>query len=166
MRVDEAGNARVLSRAQAVALVASLRAQGKTVVFTSGVFDLLHPGHVRYLQAARALGDALILGLNADASVRRLKGEGRPVNDEHDRACVLAALASVDAVVLFSEDTPLALIEMLRPDILVKGADYTVEQVVGADVVRQAGGRVVLVDIVAGRSTTGTIARLRARAGE
>ena len=103
-----------------------------------------------------------MLGLNSDDSVRRLKGPGRPVNNQHDRACVLAALASVDAVVVFEEDTPLKLIEALLPDILVKGADYTIETVVGADVVQKAGGRVVLVDLVAGKSTTNTIGKLRA----
>ena len=106
-----------------------------------------------------------MLGLNSDASVRRLKGEGRPVNDERDRAAVLAALAAVDAVVVFPEDTPLTLIEALRPDMLVKGADYTIDQVVGADVVQGYGGRVVLVPIMPGRSTSGTIVRLRTVAG-
>jgi D-beta-D-heptose 7-phosphate kinase/D-beta-D-heptose 1-phosphate adenosyltransferase len=155
----------ILDAAAVARLVAAWKQEGLTVGFTNGCFDILHAGHVSLLNAARSLCDRLVLGLNSDASVRRLKGEGRPVNDEHDRACVLAALASVDAVVLFSEDTPLELIEALRPDILVKGADYTFDQVVGAEIVRQAGGRVVLVDIVAGRSTTGTIARLRSRAG-
>jgi D-beta-D-heptose 7-phosphate kinase/D-beta-D-heptose 1-phosphate adenosyltransferase len=125
----------------------------------------LHAGHVSLLHAARAQCDRLVLGLNSDASVRRLKGEGRPVNDQHDRACVLAALSSVDAVIVFEEDTPLKLIEALKPDILVKGADYTVDQVVGADVVQKAGGRVVLIELVAGKSTTGTIGKLRAGAG-
>jgi D-beta-D-heptose 7-phosphate kinase/D-beta-D-heptose 1-phosphate adenosyltransferase len=155
----------VLDGAAVKRLVDAWKREGLTVGFTNGCFDILHAGHISLLNAARSQCDRLVLGLNSDASVRRLKGEGRPVNDEHDRACVLAALASVDAVVLFCEDTPLALIEALKPDILVKGADYAVDQVVGANVVRQAGGRVVLVDIVAGRSTTGTIARLRARAG-
>jgi len=159
-----AGNA-ILDAAAVQRLVAAWKREGLTVGFTNGCFDILHAGHIGLLNAARSQCDRLVLGLNSDASVRRLKGEGRPVNDEHDRACVLAALASVDAVVLFAEDTPLSLIEALKPDILVKGADYTVDQVVGAEVVRQAGGRVVLVDIVAGRSTSGTIARLRARAG-
>lgn len=161
---DPAANA-ILDAAAVARLVAAWKQEGLTVGFTNGCFDILHAGHISLLNAARSQCDRLVLGLNSDASVRRLKGDGRPVNDEHDRACVLAALASVDAVVLFGEDTPLELIEALKPDILVKGADYTVDQVVGADLVRRAGGRVVLVDIVAGRSTTGTIARLRARAG-
>jgi D-beta-D-heptose 7-phosphate kinase/D-beta-D-heptose 1-phosphate adenosyltransferase len=152
----------ILDAGAAARMVAAWKEEGLTVGFTNGCFDILHAGHVSLLHAARSQCDRLVLGLNSDASVRRLKGPGRPVNDQHDRACVLAALASVDAVVVFEEDTPLALIEALLPDILVKGADYTVETVVGADVVQKAGGRVVLVDLVAGKSTTGTIGRLRA----
>ncbi|MGP2493382.1 D-glycero-beta-D-manno-heptose-7-phosphate kinase [Mesorhizobium sp. PUT5] len=152
----------ILDRAGAERLVAGWKREGLAVGFTNGCFDILHAGHVSLLHAARAQCDRLVLGLNSDASVRRLKGPGRPVNDQHDRACVLAALASVDAVVVFEEDTPLALIEALKPDILVKGADYTIEQVVGAVEVQAYGGRVVLVDLVAGKSTTGTIGRLRA----
>jgi D-beta-D-heptose 7-phosphate kinase/D-beta-D-heptose 1-phosphate adenosyltransferase len=155
----------VLDAAGAARLVAAWKQEGLSVGFTNGCFDILHAGHVALLNAARGQCDRLVLGLNSDASVRRLKGAGRPVNDEHDRACVLAALASVDAVVVFGEDTPLGLIEALKPDILVKGADYTIEQVVGADVVQAYGGRVVLVDLVAGKSTTGTIGRLRANGG-
>ncbi len=156
----------ILDRDGAARLVANWKREGLTVGFTNGCFDILHAGHVSLLQAARAQCDRLVLGLNSDASVRRLKGEGRPVNGEHDRACVLAALAAVDAVVVFGEDTPLELITALTPDILVKGADYTVDTVVGADVVREAGGRVVLVDLVAGRSTTRTIGKLRAVGGQ
>lgn len=152
----------ILDRAGTERLVAAWKREGLAVGFTNGCFDILHAGHVSLLHAARAQCDRLVLGLNSDASVRRLKGPGRPVNDQHDRACVLAALASVDAVVVFEEDTPLALIEALRPDVLVKGADYTIEQVVGADVVQAYGGRVALVDLVAGKSTTSTIGRLRA----
>lgn len=151
----------ILDAEAARRMVAAWRREGLSVGFTNGCFDILHAGHVSLLHAARAQCDRLVLGLNSDASVRRLKGEGRPVNDQHDRACVLAALSSVDAVTVFEEDTPLSLIETLKPDILVKGADYTVEQVVGADVVQGYGGRVVLVDLVAGRSTTGTIGKLR-----
>lgn len=145
-------------------MVAAWKAEGLSVGFTNGCFDILHAGHVSLLNAARGQCDRLVLGLNSDDSVRRLKGAGRPVNDQRDRASVLAALAAVDAVVVFEEDTPLKLIEMLKPDILVKGADYTIDQVVGADVVQSYGGRVVLVDLVAGKSTTGTIGRLRAGA--
>ncbi|MFA6156167.1 D-glycero-beta-D-manno-heptose-7-phosphate kinase [Mesorhizobium sp.] len=152
----------ILDATSAARMVAAWKAEGLSVGFTNGCFDILHAGHVSLLHAARSQCDRLVLGLNSDASVRRLKGPGRPVNDQHDRACVLAALASVDAVVVFEEDTPLALIEALMPDILVKGADYTVATVVGADVVQKGGGRVVLVDLVAGKSTTGTIGKLRA----
>ncbi|RVA26545.1 D-glycero-beta-D-manno-heptose 1-phosphate adenylyltransferase, partial [Mesorhizobium sp. M7D.F.Ca.US.004.03.1.1] len=152
----------ILDAASAARMVAAWKEEGLSVGFTNGCFDILHAGHVSLLHAARSQCDRLVLGLNSDASVRRLKGAGRPVNDQHDRACVLAALASVDAVVVFEEDTPLALIEALLPDILVKGADYTVDTVVGADVVQKAGGRVVLVDLVAGKSTTNTIGKLRA----
>jgi len=155
----------ILDAAAAQRLVATWKEEGLTVGFTNGCFDILHAGHVSLLHAARSQCDRLVLGLNSDASVRRLKGPNRPVNDQHDRACVLAALASVDAVVVFDEDTPLKLIETLLPDILVKGADYTIDQVVGAEVVQKAGGRVVLVDLVAGKSTTGTIGKLRAGTG-
>ncbi|TIX24630.1 D-glycero-beta-D-manno-heptose-7-phosphate kinase [Mesorhizobium sp.] len=152
----------ILDATSAARMVGAWKEEGLSVGFTNGCFDILHAGHVSLLHAARSQCDRLVLGLNSDASVRRLKGAGRPVNDQHDRACVLAALASVDAVVVFEEDTPLALIEALLPDILVKGADYTVGTVVGAEVVQKAGGRVVLVDLVAGKSTTNTIGKLRA----
>jgi len=131
------------------------------VVFTNGVFDLLHPGHVDILTASRALGDALIVGVNSDASVRRLKGPTRPVRTEHERALVLAALESVDAVVVFDEDTPLQLIRALTPDVLVKGGDYTVESVVGAPDVLGRGGEVIIVPLTPGYSTTGTVERMR-----
>jgi rfaE bifunctional protein nucleotidyltransferase chain/domain len=134
------------------------------VVFTNGVFDILHRGHVEYLDFARRLGDALVVGLNTDDSVRRLKGPTRPVNGEHDRALVLAGLAAVDAVVLFGEDTPHRLISALLPDVLVKGADYRAEDVVGATEVTAAGGKVVLAPLVEGRSTTNILQR--ARGGE
>jgi rfaE bifunctional protein nucleotidyltransferase chain/domain len=133
------------------------------VVFTNGVFDLLHPGHVELLEAARREGDALIVGLNTDASARRLgKGPGRPVANERARACVLAGLAAVDCVVLFDEDTPLELIRALAPDILVKGADYARDRIVGAEWVEARGGRVVRVPVVPGYSTTALVERLRA----
>jgi D-beta-D-heptose 7-phosphate kinase/D-beta-D-heptose 1-phosphate adenosyltransferase len=135
------------------------------VVFTNGVFDLLHAGHVSLLEAARAEGAALVIGVNSDASVRRLaKGAGRPVVPGQERARLLAALACVDCVVLFDEDTPLALITLLRPDVLVKGADYAPEAIVGADEVVSWGGRVVRVALVPGHSTTQLLQRLR-RAG-
>ena len=132
------------------------------VVFTNGVFDLLHSGHIDVLSSARAQGDALVVGLNSDSSVRRLKGADRPVRNETERAYVLAALRDVDAVVTFSEDTPLALIRRLRPDVLVKGGDYAPDTVVGRDDVESWGGRVVIVPLRAGQSTTAIIEKLRA----
>lgn len=150
---------KILDRADLMARFA--RPRTSTVVFTNGCFDVLHRGHVEYLAAARALGDLLIVGLNSDASVHRLKGAGRPVNELEDRALVLAALESVDVVTPFTEDTPHALITELLPDVLVKGGDYTLDTVVGRSEVEAAGGRVVLVPLVPGRSTTATITRLK-----
>ena len=137
------------------------RAAGKRVVLANGVFDLLHVGHVRYLSAAKALGDALVVALNSDASVRRLKGPERPVRSEGERCYVLAALGMVDAVVVFEQDTPLDLIMTLRPDVLVKGGDYTETTIVGAREVRDWGGDVVVIPLTPGHSTTSTIERLR-----
>ena len=135
----------------------------RKLVFTNGVFDLLHPGHVELLEVARGEGAALVVGLNTDASVRRLaKGPGRPVVGQDARARVLAALAAVDCVVLFDEDTPLELIRLLEPDVLVKGADYPRDRIVGADLVEARGGRVVRVPLVAGYSTSALVERLRA----
>lgn len=131
------------------------------VVFTNGVFDLLHPGHVDVLIGARRLGDALVVGLNSDASVRRLKGPTRPVRSDAERAYVLAALEAVDAVVVFDQDTPLELIQALRPDVLVKGGDYTEASIVGAPEVRSWGGDVVVIPLTPGHSTTSTIQRIR-----
>ena len=145
----------------AVAAVARLRATGKTVVFTNGVFDLLHVGHLRYLQQARALGDALIVGLNSDRSVRANKGAGRPITPEADRAEILSALACVDGVVVFDEDTPHEIIAALQPDVLVKGADWAADAIVGRDVVEARGGRVVRVPIEAGHSTSALVERIR-----
>lgn len=137
------------------------RPRCQRVVFTNGCFDILHRGHVEYLFAARSLGDRLIVGLNSDASVRRLKGPGRPINSEEDRAFVLASLAAVDAVTVFTEDTPLGLIRSVLPDVLVKGGDYTVEQIVGASEVVAAGGEVIVAPLVPGRSTTSILQRAR-----
>jgi D-beta-D-heptose 7-phosphate kinase/D-beta-D-heptose 1-phosphate adenosyltransferase len=131
------------------------------VVFTNGVFDLLHPGHVDVLSGARARGDALVVGLNSDASVRRLKGPERPVRVESERAYVLAALEAVDIVTVFEEDTPLELVRHLRPDVIVKGGDYAPETVVGAEDVRSWGGECVIIPLTPGQSTTKIIARLR-----
>jgi len=144
-------------------LVAWRERQAGRVVFTNGVFDLLHPGHVDVLVGARQRGDLLVVGINSDASVRRLKGPDRPVRSEAERAYLLAALESVDAVALFDQDTPLELVEALRPDVIVKGGDYTPETVVGADVVRALGGEVVIIPLTPGHSTTSTIERLRGR---
>jgi rfaE bifunctional protein nucleotidyltransferase chain/domain len=141
--------------------LAGRRATGARVVFTNGCFDLLHPGHVRYLEAARGLGDVLVVGLNDDDSVRRLKGPGRPILGLPERAEVLAALAAVDHVVAFAEDTPLRLIEILAPDVLVKGADWGPEEIVGSEVVRRRGGRVERIELVPGMSTTELIRRIR-----
>ena len=148
---------------QAVDLVARLRRDGKKIVFTNGVFDLLHPGHVRYLQHARQLGGALIVGLNADRSVRANKGAGRPVTPEAERAEIVAALACVDAVVVFDEDTPRNLIAALQPDVLVKGADWAADAIVGRDIVEARGGRVVRASIEPGYSTTAIIEKIRNR---
>ncbi|MDR3424922.1 MAG: D-glycero-beta-D-manno-heptose-7-phosphate kinase [Alphaproteobacteria bacterium] len=136
------------------------RKQGLKVGFTNGCFDLLHPGHISLLRQAKAACDKLVVGLNSDASVKRLKGETRPVQNEASRSAVLASLADVDQVVIFGEDTPFELIKVVRPDVLVKGADYTVDKVVGADLVQNWGGKVVLAQLVEGQSTTGTIARM------
>jgi D-beta-D-heptose 7-phosphate kinase/D-beta-D-heptose 1-phosphate adenosyltransferase len=141
---------KVVSLKKAVALRAALRKAGKKAVFTNGCFDLLHAGHIFSLEKARSLGDFLFLGLNSDASVRRLKGPSRPFNKAADRAAVLAALEAVGAVVVFAEDTPLKLIKALRPDVLAKGADYTHGTVVGAEF----SGRVALIPLLKGRSTT------------
>src|SRR5688572_21822406 len=153
---------RVKSLADGAAYAESLRAAGRRVVFTNGVFDILHPGHLRYLQQARALGDALIVGLNADASVRRNKGPQRPINDEQERAEILAALECVDCVVIFSEDTPAEIIKAIQPDILVKGADWAEDAIVGRDTVEARGGQVVRVPVEQGYSTTEIIRKVRA----
>lgn len=134
--------------------LAPLRQQGKKIVFTNGVFDLLHVGHVRYLQEARSLGDALVIGVNSDASVKRLKGPTRPVQTESDRAEILAALGAVDFTVIFTDDTPATLIEKVRPDILVKGGDWKIDQIVGAPYVQSYGGQVMSLQFVDGKSTT------------
>lgn len=136
------------------------RSQGQKIVFTNGCFDLLHLGHVDYLEKSRQLGDKLVLGLNTDASIRRIKGPSRPLQDEKSRARVMASLLFVDAVVLFDEDTPLALIQAVQPDILVKGDDYTIENIVGQEVVTQRGGEVKTVPLVKGYSTTNIVKKI------
>ena len=152
---------KIFSREAVLPAVAQWRAAGKKVVFTNGCFDLLHLGHVDYLEQARHLGGALVVGLNTDASVGSLK-PGRPIQDETARARILAALAFVDAVVLFGEPTPLALIELVQPDVLVKGDDYAPESIVGYDVVMARGGAVRTVPLVAGYSTSRIVARILA----
>lgn len=157
--LTDAGH-KVLTLPQIEEQIAAWRRQGLKVGFTNGCFDLLHPGHVSLLSQARAACDRLIVALNSDSSVKRLKGDDRPVQNETARATVLASLANVDAVTLFTEDTPLTLIETLKPDVLIKGADYRLDQVIGADIVQAHGGRVVLADLTPGQSTTATIGRI------
>ena len=150
---------------QAIDFVKRLRSERRVVVFTNGVFDLLHPGHVRYLQHARALGDALIVGVNSDRSVRANRGSGRPITPEAERAEILAALACVDAVVVFDEATPHAIIEALQPDVLAKGADWAEGSIVGRDIVEARGGKVVRVPVEPGYSTTGIIEKIKGSRG-
>jgi D-beta-D-heptose 7-phosphate kinase/D-beta-D-heptose 1-phosphate adenosyltransferase len=146
---------------EAAEFAARIQRRGGKVVFTNGVFDLLHPGHVRYLQDARALGNALIVAVNSDRSVRSNKGPDRPISPEHERAEVLLALASVDAAVIFDEDTPHAIVSRIQPDILVKGADWGEHDIVGRDVVETRGGRVVRIELSPGHSTTELIRKAR-----
>jgi D-glycero-beta-D-manno-heptose 1-phosphate adenylyltransferase len=151
----------VLTLAQAILRFGREKRNGRRVVFTNGCFDLLHPGHIRSLELARALGDALIVGLNSDASVRQLKGEGRPVISELERAEILAALESVDAVVIFDDLTPREVIARLLPDVLVKGGDWPGDQIVGREEVEAAGGRVVSIPMVPGYSTSAILQKIR-----
>lgn len=146
---------------QLIYKLAQVRITGSTISFTNGVFDILHTGHIASLSQAASEADFLIVGLNSDASVKRLKGKERPLNDQDSRALLLASLVIVDAVVIFEEDTPLELIKSLMPDVMVKGGDYTVEEIAGAKEVIAAGGRVVINKIVEGFSTTGMIAKIR-----
>jgi rfaE bifunctional protein nucleotidyltransferase chain/domain len=151
----------ILSIDGAIALVESAHRAGKTIVFTNGVFDLLHPGHLRYLQASRRHGDLLLVGVNSDRSVRAIKGESRPVTPEHDRAELLAALSCVDAVVVFDEETPAALIERLEPDVLVKGEDWKHRENPGREFVERLGGRIEFEHFEAGYSATSIIEKIR-----
>jgi D-beta-D-heptose 7-phosphate kinase/D-beta-D-heptose 1-phosphate adenosyltransferase len=152
---------RVLTAVEAVAWRTELGRQGKRVVFTNGVFDILHPGHVRYLAEARRHGDALIVAVNSDRSVRVIKGPERPIHPEAERAEVITALASVDAAVIFDEDTPHEIITALQPDVLVKGADWPADQIVGRDTVEARGGVVIRVAVEQGHSTTGILQKLK-----
>jgi D-beta-D-heptose 7-phosphate kinase/D-beta-D-heptose 1-phosphate adenosyltransferase len=155
-------NEKILTRAQASMVRARLRDEGRRLVFTNGCFDLLHVGHVRYLQRARALGDALLVAINSDRAVRELKGAGRPVMSEQERAEVLAALGAVDYVTVFDELSPRRLIAGLLPDVLVKGGDYALDEIHGREEVERAGGRVYALPFVAGASTTDIIERIKA----
>ncbi|MFO7660025.1 MAG: D-glycero-beta-D-manno-heptose 1-phosphate adenylyltransferase [Candidatus Cloacimonadaceae bacterium] len=138
-----------------------IKATGQTVVFTNGCFDIIHAGHVQYLQQAKDLGDILVVGLNSDASVRRLKGSSRPINSEENRALILAALQSVNYVIIFDEDTPYELIEAVQPDVLVKGGDWKEDDIVGSDIVKNKGGRVISLPFWEGLSTTNIIKKMR-----
>jgi rfaE bifunctional protein nucleotidyltransferase chain/domain len=157
----KAGPPRILASDAAAAFAENLRRAGKRVVFTNGVFDLVHPGHIRYLREARSLGDALIVGLNSDQSVRANKGPERPINPQEERAEVLAALDCVDAVVVFDEETPHEIISRVLPDVLVKGADWGPDNIVGREVVERRGGAVVRIDLAPGFSTTSLIGTIR-----
>ena len=148
---------------QLVPELAAHRRQGKNIVFTNGCFDILHAGHASYLRQARAEGDLLVVGINSDKSIRRIKGEGRPVNRIADRVLVMSELESVDYLVVFDEDTPIKLIRAVKPDVLAKGADYRKRDVIGADAVEKHGGRVALVPLVRGRSTSNIIGRIKGK---
>ena len=152
---------KIVSLRRLVSIRRALRKRGKRVVFTNGTFDILHRGHVEYLARAKRLGDVLIVGLNTDASIRRIKGKGRPINTNRDRSAVLAALEAVDYVCLFGEDTPHRIIERLVPDVLVKGADWHVREIVGRGVVEQNGGIVRRITLTPGRSTSSIITRIQ-----
>lgn len=158
--IQTRGKNKILSLSEGILQAQAFRAKDETIVFTNGCYDLLHPGHIDLLHKSKALGDRLVVGLNTDASVRRLKGEKRPILNENDRSAILSALGCVDLVILFDEDTPLNLIRSLKPDILVKGADYTLDQVVGRDEVESYGGKVSLVPLLEGYSTTGIVNKL------
>jgi rfaE bifunctional protein nucleotidyltransferase chain/domain len=152
---------KIIARAEIRSLCDRLRRRNKIIVFTNGVFDIIHMGHVHYLSKAKAMGEVLIVGLNTDASVKKFKGPDRPINKQADRAGVLAALEMVDYIVLFGEETPEKLIRQVRPDILVKGSDYKLNEIVGADFVLSNGGKVRRIKLLKGRSTTDIIRRKR-----
>jgi D-beta-D-heptose 7-phosphate kinase/D-beta-D-heptose 1-phosphate adenosyltransferase len=152
---------KILDLPELIRELATLRSEGRAIVFTNGCFDLLHPGHIRYLTEARALGDALVVAINSDRSVGVLKGEGRPILDEQERAEIIAALAAVDYVIIFDEETPRELIANLLPDVLVKGGDWPLDQIVGREEVEAGGGRVLSLPYVEGSSTTDIIERIK-----
>lgn len=153
--------AQVVSQAELIVHLAALKRNGQRLVFTNGCFDLLHPGHIRCLEQARALGDVLVVAINADPSVRRLKGEGRPLVPQSERTEILLALQAVDYVVIFDEPTPLGLIRRVLPDVLIKGGDWGPDEIVGREEVEATGGRVVSIPLAHGYSTTGILARIQ-----
>lgn len=153
---------KILDSKGLIAVLKNLKMKGKKIVFTNGCFDLLHKGHIDYLSKARELGDVLILGLNTDNSIKRIKGETRPIQDEDSRAFILASLVCVDYVVMFEEDTPYYLINTIKPDVLVKGADYKKEDIVGGDIVEKNGGEVTTIEFLDGYSTTNIIKKIKA----
>ena len=155
------GKYMVIKRSELPIYISALKAQKKSIVFTNGCFDILHIGHIHYLEAAKSLGDVLIVGMNTDKSVSDLKGPDRPINQQDDRANVLSALRAVDVVVLFDESTPLSLISEIMPDILVKGGDYTLETIVGADIVLAHQGKVEIIPFVDGKSTSSIINKIK-----
>lgn len=161
MKATREINSKILPTEAVVPFVKRSRLISKSIAFTNGVFDILHRGHIRVLSEAANFADLLVVGINSDASVKRLKGESRPVNDESSRALIMASLVMVDAVVIFGEDTPLELIKKIEPDVLVKGGDYSIETIVGAKEVLQCGGQVKVVSLEAGYSTTGIIDRFK-----
>ena len=152
---------KIIKKSQISSIIKKHQKDNDTIVFTNGVFDILHRGHVEYLAKAKKLGDVLIVGLNSDASVRRLKGEGRPLQKQNDRAIILLALEAVDYVIFFSENTPDKLIKQVKPDILVKGADYKISEIVGGDFVKSYGGKVKRISLTRGRSTSSIIVNSR-----
>ncbi len=151
----------LITRSELKNILNRLRAEGKTIVTTNGCFDILHAGHVRYLEKAKSFGDILIVALNSDKSVKSIKGEGRPINNENDRAEVLSALRSVDYVVLFDEDSPLDLLLQIKPDVHTKGADYTIETLPEAKGIMENGGRIEFITFVEGKSTTSIIEKMK-----
>ncbi|HEY5369813.1 MAG TPA: D-glycero-beta-D-manno-heptose 1-phosphate adenylyltransferase [Hanamia sp.] len=160
MKKTDSIRIRVVSKEGLSQEIIRLRLKSKTIAFTNGVFDILHEGHIAVLSKAASFADVLIVGVNSDASVKRLKGESRPVNNENSRALILASLIMIDVVVIFEEDTPLSLIKIIKPDVLIKGGDYKIDTIVGAREVMEAGGKVEIIPLEAGFSTTGIIDKI------
>ena len=155
------GEGKIKTQSEIRKITDKLKRQGKRIVFTNGCFDILHYGHIKYLQDAKNLADVLVLGLNSDSSIRKIKGSARPINKQLDRARVLSALTCVDYLTIFSEDTPLRLIKLIQPDVLVKGGDWQAEKIVGADFVKSHGGKVLAISYINGYSTTKLINKIR-----